>query len=322
MILMDDNLSKLKRVPLSTLRGVLRCCAIHKGADTVAIARSCATGEATVTKALIVLSEFGLVQGDASGWTCSSPSINRTSDDAAVGAAIRDAMLAYRPFESICEGLVAGECFEQAARHAAVAFDLDARGEANMSLLRQWGVELGILTDRDPVTLSPDLQQAVESLAAMPVGGVASNAETRLYVSTLLGRDAFDELDETDRGLLSTAVTKCDSDPAASVEASGQALEDQLRELCIAKGLGNEASKMNGAGQLAGLLRHHDIIHPNHVKLIDSASMLRNAKAHKKDKQTVTPWDITPLGARTAFGTTVLAIRSVHDWVSNGRQSL
>jgi hypothetical protein len=231
-------------------------------------------------------------------------------------------MRAYRPFESICEGLAAREAFKQAARHAAVAFDLDARGEENLDLLRQWGIELGILTDGDPVTLSADLQHAVESLAAMPVSGVASNAETRLYVSTLLGRDAFDELDEVDRGLLSTAVTKCDSDPAASVEASGQALEDYLRELCIAKGLGQEASKMNGAGQLSGLLRQYDVIHANHVKLTDSESMLRNAKAHKKDKQTVAPWNITPLGARTAFGTTVLAIKSVHDWVSNGRQTL
>ena len=322
MFLMDGNLSKFKRVPLSTLRGVLRACAIHVGANTEAIARSCGTGQTTVTKALIVLSEFGLVLGDPSGWTCSSRSINRASDDAAVDAAIRDAMLGYRPFESICEGLVAGECFEQAARHAAVAFGLDARGEQNLSLLRQWGIELWILADGEPVTLSPDLQQSVESLAAMPVGGVASNAETRLYVSTLLGRDAFDELDEIDRGLLSTAVTKCDSDPAASVEASGQALEDRLRELCIAKGLGTGASKLNGAGQLAGFLRQHDIIHPHHVKLIDSASMLRNAKAHKKDKQTVAPWSITPLGARTAFGTTALAMRSIHDWVSRGRQSL
>jgi hypothetical protein len=319
---MTYDISKFKRVPLSTLREVLRACAIHSSADTNAIARACGVSPTTVSKAMLVLHEFGLVEGDASGWTCSGSNVDRSSGDGAVDGVIKDALLAYRPFESVCEGLIAGECFQQAGRHAAVMFDFDARGEQNVELLHQWGVELGILNDDDPATLNADLMQAVESLAATPVGDVTSAAETRLYVSTVLGRVAFDELDEIDRGLLSTAVMECDINPAASVEASGQALEDQLRELCIAKGLSLEARKMNGAGQLAGLLRQHDVIHPHHMKLVDSASMLRNAKAHKKDKQTVTPWSISPLGARTAFGTTALALRSIHDWVSKGRQTL
>jgi len=50
--------------------------------------------------------------------------------------------------------------------------------------------------------------------------------------------------------------------------------------------------------------------------------MLRNAKAHKKDKKTVAPWTITSRGARTAFGAAVTAIRSIDEWVSNGRQIL
>jgi len=322
MFRMSSQISKFRRVPLPTLRNVLRSCAIHKGAGTELIARACSVGNGTATKALIVLSDFGLVLGDGSSWTCASPMLGRASSDSAVDAAIREALLAYRPFESICEGLIAGESFDQAARHTAVAFDLNKQAEGSLSLLVQWGIELGILTNGDPVSLSDDLQAGVDSLAAMPVTSVSSTAETRLYISTLLGRDAFDELDEVDRGLIVSAVQKCDSDPAASVEASGQALEDHLREVCILNGFGQEASKFNGAGQLGGLLRQHNLIHSHHVKLIDAASMLRNAKAHKKDKQTVAPWNITPLGARTAFGATTLAIKSIHDWISNKRQIL
>lgn len=315
-------MSRLKRVPPATLRSVLRSCAIHKDASTEAIARSCGAGETTVAKALLVLSELGLVSGDPSGWACVRPNLNRSSNDAAADAAIRDALLAYRPFESICEGLILGETFKESVRHAAVAVGIDARGEANLSLLKQWGIEFGILTDSEPVTLDSDLLGAVEALAAMPVASVSSSAEARLYVSTVLGRDAFDELDEVDRGLLARAVTECDSDSPASVEASGQALEDYLREVCGANGLAQEAAKLNGAGQLGALLRQHNLIHPHHLKLIDSASTLRNAKAHKKDKQTVTPWTITSIGARTAFGTAILAIKSIHDRISNGRQIL
>lgn len=319
---MDTGISRLKRVPLSTLRAVLHACAIHAGADTAAIARASGCGNATAAKALAVLTQFGLVSGDTTNWSCGVSTLGRASDDTALDAAIRDALLAYRPFESICEGLAVGETFDQASRHAAVMFGIGAKAEGSLNLLRQWGVELGVLGDGEMTSLSPDLQSAVESLAALPVASVTSTAETRLYVSTILGREAFDVLDEVDRGLLVAAVASCDSDPPGSVEASGQALEDYLRELCIANNRGPEASKLNGAGQLAGLLRQHNLIHPHHVKLIDSGSMLRNAKAHKKDKQTVSPWNISPLGARTAFGTTVLAIKSVHEWVSNRRQNL
>lgn len=290
---MGAQLSKFKRVPLSTLRNVLRSCAIHKGAGTESIARACAVGNGTATKALVVLSDFGLVEGNESAWTCTSPVLDRTSNDSAVDAAIRDALLAYRPFESICEGLIAGESLNQATRHTAVAFGLGKQAEACLNLLVQWGIELEVLADGDHISLSDDLQVGVESLAAIPVTTVSSIAETRLYISTLLGRDAFDELDEVDRGLLVMAVKNCDSDPAVSVEASGQALEDHLREFCISNGFAQEASKLNGAGQLAGLLRQHNLIHPHHVKLIDSTSMLRNAKAHKKDRETVVPWNIT-----------------------------
>jgi len=222
----------------------------------------------------------------------------------------------------LCEGLAAGEGIEESARHTSVALHLGSKGEANLELLVQWGVEFGIFTGTGSISLADDIQASVEALAGMPVEGMTSQAEARLYISTVLGRDAFDELDEVDRGLLAKAVTECDSDPFASVEASGQALEDYLRELCGRHDLAFEASKLNGAGQLANLLQSHDLIHPHHVKLVDSASMLRNAKAHKKDKKTVAPWIITSRGARTAFGTTVTAIGSISEWVSNGRQIL
>ena len=319
---MKTQLSKFKRVPVSTLRSVLRCCVVHSDADTPAIARSCGIGMATVSKALVVLAEFGLTRGDVSGWRCASSGLVRSSTDEEVDNAIRDALLAYRPFEAICEGLAVGEDLSQAIRHAAVAHNLDGAAEANLSIFVKWGTELSVLTDSTPTRLSASLQSSVESLAALPVAAVSSTAEIRLYISTLLGRDAFDELDEVDRGLLVSAVNTCDSDPPGSVEASGQALEDYLRELCASQGLGADASKLSGAGQLSGLLRNRDVIHPHHVKLIDAASMLRNAKVHKKDRATVAPWLITSLGARTAFGASTLAIRSIHDWVSKGRQTL
>ncbi len=320
---MHLGLSKLKRVPLRTLRSVLRSCVVHPGASTSELARACGMSEATTLKALLVLSELRLAKGDGCTWTCDAPLLTRSASDSELDSLFRASLLAYRPFECICEGLLAGETLDQAMRHAAVALRLDDRAQENMALLLRWGMELSLLGEGAQGTyLSPDLQGRVHSHAALPVGAITSSAEARLYVSTLLGRDAFDQLDETDRSLLVTGVVECDDSPANSVEASGQALEDYLRELCMAKGLGNEAVKLSGAGQLAGLLRQHNLIHAHHVKLVDLAATLRNAKAHRKDKQTVAPWSISSLGARTAFGAATLAIRSIHEWITRGGQCL
>ena len=315
--------TSLRRVPVATVRSVLRSLVVLRSASNSELARACAVGEATVKKAISLLFHIRLVQGDESCWKPAAPSLDRTCTDDQLDAAIREGLLAYRPFEGICEGLLAGEMYEQAARHTAVALGLDARAEANLALLRQWGLELGVFIEaEDDINLSADLRGGVAATAALPIPSVTSVAEIRLYISTLLGRDAFDALDEIDRGLLVDAVKECESDPPESVEASGQALEDYLREVCLAQGIGAEAAKLNGAGQLAGLLRAKGRIHPHYLKLVDAASMFRNAKAHKKDKRTVAPWAISPHGARTAFGASTLAIRSIHAWIEHGGQGL
>lgn len=321
---MDSGLSILKRVPPTTMTNVLRSCAIHRNAGTEAISRSSAVGVTTAAKTLSVLAELGLTSGDKFSWTCEATDLNRASDDRDLTQAIRSALLAYRPLEMLCEGLVAGESISESTRHTAVALGLDSKGESYLDLLTQWGIEFGILTltDDGTVFLAEDLQSTVKAHAAMPIETATSNVEARLYVSTILGRDAFDELDEVDRHLFARAVVKCDTDPADSVEASGQALEDYLRELCGNNGLSKEASALNGAGQLANLLRKQDLIHPHHLKLVDAVSMMRNAKAHKKDKKTVAPWTVTAIGARTTFGAAAISIKSIHEWVTHKRQVL
>jgi hypothetical protein len=320
---MHGNLSELEQTNLGVLRSALHACVVHPDKGTAELARASYLSTIGARRAMTALSELGLVSGNDDAWRCNDPSLTRSATEDDLDDAMRRSLLSYRPFEAICEGLILGEYVQQAVLNASVALGLSESETGNLSLLLKWGADLQLCDrSRGRVTLSPDLRDSIDVQAGLPNVGAKSTAETRLSLSTLLGRDAFERLDEVDRMLLVEAVDLCDADPPASAEASGQALEDFLREVCVSKGLESEASKAGGACKLAQLLLGAGLIHSSHVKLVEAASVFRNAKVHKKDRKTNSPWSISPLGARTAYGATILAIKSVYDWIWSGTQTL
>ena len=160
------------------------------------------------------------------------------------------------------------------------------------------------------------------SFGALAPEDVESEAKARLFNARRLGRDVHDLLDETDRSLLADSLLKHASDPRASVSASGQAIEDFLRHVADDRGLGSEARKKSGAGQLANLLYTNGVIHNHQQKLVDAAATTRNATAHRKDKKTLAPWELTPFGAFSALAMTLTAIRSIYMYVNDGSQTI
>jgi hypothetical protein len=178
--------------------------------------------------------------------------------------------------------------------------------------------------DRDDgLRLAREVQPSVKPGAPiLSAGDIESEARARLYNAGQLGRDANNYMDETDRKLLADALLAHDAKPRDSVEYTGQALEDFLREVADDKGLAAEAGKLNGTGQLANLLHTKGVIHNHQQKLADAVSTIRNAAAHRKDKRTMTPWAITPLTAFSTHSTALAVIRSVHEYTTSGRQML
>ena len=241
-------------------------------------------------------------------------------DTATAELILRRAVLAYRPIEAVCEGLAIGESLEDASRKALVVLGLSSADRPRLDIALRWAEELGILSNGT-------LTQAINPTAA-PCGpaftaaDVDSEAKARLYAATQLGRTTFEALDEHERRLLAQAVLEHSSDPRESVEKAGQALENYLRHLATIRGLDAEAKKCNGAGQLASLLVGKSVIHSNHHKLADSVGTFRNAKAHHKDKKTLTPWTITATGAVASVITALTVIRSIQEYVTTGGQTL
>jgi hypothetical protein len=297
----------------------------HPGQDPTSLAAFAGFSASTARKALPTLEALNLVKRDAEGrCTSHADGVTRGGDHESGLLVLRRALQGYRPFEVLCEGLALGESVRDATRKAAVLLGLDAGASDKFKVLIRLGRDLGVLAgDGAKLTLAPVLVPGRTSeVAIVKLGDVESEAKARLFNARWLGRTANNLLDETDRQLLCDALLEHESDPRGSADSSGQALEDFLRELAASKGYAGEAKKTNGASQLVALLVSKGLIHSHHQKLVDAVSTVRNATAHRKDKKTLTPWEITPTGALAALTMTLTAIRSISEFLRTGRQTV
>ena len=278
----------------------------------------------TARKVLPSLLSLNLVKQENGHYTSVSDEVRRGTDEETGKLFFRRALQSYRPFELLCEGLAFGEDVNEAIRKTSVLLNISESDRHKFDILIKWGTDIGILDkDNEEVGLSRELiLDPEQDLGVININDLESEAKARFYNSRQLGRAVNNFLDEVDRRLLANALLSYMSNPSDSVEKSGQALEDFLRELAQKRGFSNEAKKANGAGQLANTLLQKGVIHSHQQKLVDAVSTLRNATAHHKDKKTLAPWTITELAAFTTFTTTLVAIRSIYGFVYEGRQTL
>lgn len=316
---------RIARVPVGTLSAFMEAVAVHSTSDAAELADFAGFSPKTASRALPSLETLDVVERDSAGvYRIKAEGVSRGMSADAAALILRRALLGFRPFEVLSEGLALGENAPTAARKAALLLDVDDRHTERFDVLLGWGADLGILTNGDgSYKLTAELRtSAIEKVGGISTEDVESEAKARLYNARRLGRDAHNYLDEVDRQLLADALLEHDSTPRKSVEDSGQALEDFLRELADDNGLAAEAKKANGAGQLASLLYAKGLIHSHQQKLVDAVSTLRNATAHKKDKKTLTPWEITPLGAFSAHSMALTVIRSIYESIVNRKQTI
>ncbi len=316
---------RITRVPTETLAAFMEAVAAHPSADLNEIADFAGFGARTAVRAVPSLETIGVVERNPSGvYRIKAEGVRRgmSSDEAQI--VLRRALQGFRPFEMLVEGLALGEDSATAARKAALLLGIDNGMVERLDVLLGWGADLGILERAGSgFKLVAELRTtAVEEVGGISSDDVESEAKARLYNAKRLGRSAHNYLDEVDRELLAQALLEHEGSPRKSVEDSGQAFEDFLREVAVKHGLSAEAKKANGAGQLANLLYSKGVIHTHHQKLADAISTPRNATAHRKDKKTMTPWEITALGAFSTHSMTLAVIRSIHEYTVNRKQTL
>lgn len=316
---------KLQHVPVDTLISFLKASASHPGQVIDQIASFAGFSVATARKALGILDSLALVAKDDLGaYSCTVAAVSRAIDRESAELVVRRALHGDRRFEAICEGLALGEPESVAVRRAALLLGLSARDEENLVVLLAMGRDLGVLVDTDAgLVLAPGLRSeaGAQDQDLLPED-VESEARARLFNSRVLGRTTNNELDEVERKLLAESLLTFRTDPALATGRSVDALEDFLRDLATEAGYGPEAKKCSGPAQLAAMLTGRGVILTHHQKLVDSCAALRSAGSHSKDKRTLAPWDITEHGALLCHIQSLVALRSIIEFVRNGGQVL
>lgn len=316
---------RIAQVPVPTLGALLEACATHPTGDLREISQFAGFSASTGKKAIRTLESLSLIGKDGSGrYVVTAQGVHRGMESAARDEVIRRGLLGYRPFEALIEGIALGEEPEVAIRKALRLLGLPEAEASKLRTLLRFGGDLGVLeSENGGMRLITKLEPArVEEAGVLSPEDVESEARARLFNARRLGRDAHNYLDETDRALLAEALLKYESDPRGSIDSSGQALEDFLREVADDEGHGTDAKKLNGAGQLADMLRVKGVIHAHHQKMVEAPATIRNAAGHRKDKKTLIPWELTPEGAFAAHAMTLTAIRSIHQYVKSRRQTI
>jgi hypothetical protein len=316
---------RIERVPVQTLAAFMEAVASHPTEDAAEISEFAGFSAKTGSRALPSLETLGVVVRDQNGaYRINVEGVRRGMGAEAAALVLRRALQGFRPFETLTEGLALGENEMTATRKAALLLDIDDRHVERLDVLLGWGADLGILSNGDSgYKLAAELEpSAIDEVGGVSSEDVESEAKARLYNAQRLGRHANNYLDEVDRQLLADALLEHETRPRKSVEDSGQALEDFLRELADDNDLAAAAKKTNGAGQLANLLYTNGLIHSHHQKLVDAVSTPRNATAHKKDKKTLAPWEITSLGAFSTHSMTLTVIRSIYEYTTNRKQTI
>jgi len=318
--------SVLRSTSIDVLTNLLESCGAHSQATADELQRYSGLADSTTKRGLANLKALGLIFFDSKSkkYNCQVDEIKRGTDKGALETLLAKAITAQRSFEMFCEGLAVGEREDDAIRKTIVLLGQPSEAESSLKQLIKWGEKLNLLNRSDGrLILSKNVQPSpANHVPIIHRDDLESTVKARLMISTHIGRSAYNAIDEPVRVLLAEAAITVSSKPEETCTKSGKAIEDYLRGVCKISGLSKEASKKNGAGQLANLLLQKKIVHPHHQKIVDLPSMTRNAVSHNKDKRTLVPWTVTSLAAWTSLLATLTAIRAIHEYVYNGRQIL
>jgi hypothetical protein len=303
----------------------MEACAAHTTSDITDLATYAGFSRSTALKAVPSLETLGIVGRAPDGsYTAIAGGLGRGMTPEARAQAVRRSLLGFRPFEMLVEGIAFGEPEDEVIRKTLQLLGSGSDDVPKLHAILRWGEELDIF-DRsdDGLKLAAELSPSkAEDLGIISTSDLESEAKARLFNARRLGQDANNYLDDVDRGLLADALLSYDSAPRTSIGASGQAIEDFLRHVADDAGYGAEAKKASGAGQLANLLYTKGVIHSHQHKLIEAIATIRNATAHRKDKKSLKPWDLTSPGAFSALSMALTAIRSIHLFIKKGQQTI
>lgn len=230
-----------------------------------------------------------------------------------------DALLHYQPFMQYISYLNTGYTPTEAARQVNTVTKIASGHEYVEKYFNRYGEYAGALSVNDEVKIEID-SGTLPGNPSEPIDrlqeSLASEAEVRLYLETLLGEEMAGELPVDIMDQLVGAFTAYASDPRDSVTEAGRAVEDFLRWMGNEKGSQNrDYAGATGITPLANHLKGDSLITEIHKKNLQSLGSCRNKAAHGRSSGTMNRWKISEEGALSITLNSVITIRSVYHFI-------
>jgi hypothetical protein len=215
----------------------------------------------------------------------------------------------YNPFVLFLTLIGQDFSVEDAARKVFVVFTLGSSEEKTKQIFVKWGIYAGLLErgNNRQVIVSANVTSLETADLKQLRNAMTNEVNARVYISKVLGSDAFSFVPPKDVNFFASAIKNYRSSPRNSIIDVGTALENILRKFCASKTI--NASAINGIGSLADALRKKGFMLSKHQDLCKGLNALRICAVHGADKQTGIDWDLT---AYTALATIMLSLSFVH----------
>ncbi|HEY3397180.1 MAG TPA: hypothetical protein VGM19_05905 [Armatimonadota bacterium] len=282
--------------------------------------------------------ELGLAEESEDGtWHLTEPAavdLNAWSADAK-RILFRARLQKFAPFVKFCDFVRRGMSSREAAIRTCTLLDVDIGAVKEQNVLASWGEYAGIMArggGRIALSERPneaDLEERIRILRGFE-SALVDEMAARTWLEQLLGKDAFDSLDEAILDDLAKALSGYAANPGDALRDAGRALEDYLKTVALSNGL----SLMNASGKpieqiakLLELLRTNKLIAGKHVNIVkgletfvefdvlQGLAAFRNIPSHGRSAEENERWSLGDEIALCVVVQTVLTMRSLYYYV-------
>jgi hypothetical protein len=277
------------------------------------------------TEALVHLGkQLGLIQDGDSGYAANR-SIKmqvRQSTTEQRKILLGNLLQQYDPFIAFTSSLIQGSSSEQAGLQATVVYELDVDPEIATQQLIELATYANLFSEEDE-TLSAQFDTSV--LTDEFIEDLYTNMKkpliARLFLENRLGDEIVGYMDTDTFDELENSLELFWERPRSSIAAAGRAVEDFLRDLGSTYGSNqSQYSQSNGIGQLIQALQSDGLIKKRHLHGGNYLAGVRNPSGgHGKDPDELERWDVSPEVALGYVLAAIHFIRSIYEYVEQGR---
>lgn len=230
----------------------------------------------------------------------------------------------WSPFIVFLQYIKTGHEINIAARKLCSRFSFSHDNpEVVTKLLFRWAKNCKFMNTKGELLFSSQNTEKSKLLDVISLK-LTDDARARMYLAEELGEEIFDWLQADEIHELINALLKCKESPRETINATGRALEDILKRICIdLLGLNaQDLKKKNGISELGNYLYSKNFIDYKHNHIITAQGGVRNMASHGKEIMSMEKWKITSTSAAGSLFSTFALIRSLFHYVKYNNEFL